>query len=72
MKIRIDLDRCCRSGECYYNHPELFAMGEGGEPVVLVSDVSGELALHAEQAAEVCPTFAITVEPADGSAGQPD
>lgn len=64
MKIRIDLDKCYRSGECYYNHPELFAMGEEGEPVILVSDVHGELALHAEQAAEVCPAVAISVEPA--------
>ena len=62
MKIRIDLEKCYRSGECYYNHPELFEMGEDGEPLIKVKDVTGDLELHAEQAAEVCPAAAITVE----------
>lgn len=62
MKIKIDLEKCYRSGECYYNHPELFEMGEDGEPVIKVRDVTGDLELHAEQAAEVCPAAAITVE----------
>ncbi len=61
MKITIDLDKCYRSGECYYNHPELFEMGEEGEPLIRVKDVTGDLALHAEQAAEVCPAAAIVV-----------
>ncbi len=63
MRITIDLDKCYRSGECCYNHPELFAMGQEGEPRIRVSDVTGDLALHAEQAAEVCPAAAITVGP---------
>ena len=63
MKVRIDLEKCCNSGECYYNHPELFAMGAQGESVVKRVDLdSPALRRHAQQAAEVCPTAAILVE----------
>ena len=51
------------SGECYYNHPELFAMGDAGESVVKLVDLdAGQTRLHATQAAEVCPAGAIVVE----------
>ena len=51
------------SGECYYNHPELFEMGEGGDPVVRVATITtADMELHARQAAEVCPAGAILVE----------
>ena len=30
------------SGECYYNHPELFKMDDDGQPIVLVDDVADE------------------------------
>lgn len=63
MKVTIDLDKCYRSGECYYNHPELFEMADDGEPRIRVKDITGDLRLHAEQAAEVCPAAAIIVEP---------
>lgn len=51
------------SGECYYNHPELFKMDDDGHPVVLVDDVADTaLRLHAKEAAEVCPAVAISLE----------
>ena len=51
------------SGECYYNHPELFKMDDDGFPVVLVDEVADEtLRQHAEEAAEVCPAVAISLE----------
>ena len=63
MKVRIDLEKCYMSGECYYNHPELFEMGEGGEPVAKASRIeAADLQLHARQAAEVCPAGAILLE----------
>jgi ferredoxin len=61
MKVTIDLEKCYRSGECYYNHPELFEMDEEGKPLIRVRDITSDLGLHAEQAAEVCPSAAITV-----------
>jgi len=63
MKLKIDLDKCIRAGECYYNHPELFRMQDNGDPEVLVSDITTpELRRHAEQAMEVCPAVAISLE----------
>ena len=51
------------SGECYYNHPELFEMGEGGDPLVKIAEITApDLELHARQAAEVCPAGAILLE----------
>lgn len=63
MKVKIDYEKCYKSGECYYNHPELFRMGEEGYPVVLVDEIDDEaLRKHAEEAIEVCPAVAITLE----------
>jgi len=63
LKVRIDLEKCYLSGECYYNHPELFEMGEAGEPVVKAMDLhTPEMKLHAKQAAEVCPAAAIILQ----------
>ncbi len=63
MKVKIDKDKCYMSGECYYNHPELFEMGEDGYPVVLVDDISDDaMRKHADEAIEVCPAVAISIE----------
>ncbi len=63
MKVRIDLDLCAMSGECYYNHPELFGLGDDGESLVKLVDLNTDgMRRHATQAAEVCPTGAIIVE----------
>jgi ferredoxin len=63
MKVRIDLEKCYRAGECYYNHPELFRMTDSGDPEVLATELdTPELRRHAEQAAEVCPAAAIIIE----------
>ncbi len=63
MKVSIDLDKCYRSGECYYNHPELFAMSDDGDPELKLRDLDADLAAdlerHAREAAEVCPAAAI-------------
>ena len=60
MGVRIDLEQCYMSGECYYNHSELFRMGAEGEPLLKVKDITSPgLELYARQAAEVCPSGAI-------------
>lgn len=65
MKLVIDLDKCYKSGECYYNHPELFAMDDEGFPQVQVDALNdAELHTHAEQAIEVCPAQAISIQEA--------
>lgn len=62
MKVKIDFESCKLAGECYYNHPELFRMGDGGVPVVLVDEIEDGLRRHAEEAMEVCPVLAISLE----------
>lgn len=63
MRICIDLDKCYMSGECCYNHPDLFELGEDGYPRIKVAEISDEtLILEAEQAVEVCPAGAISVQ----------
>ena len=62
MKVKIDREKCYKSGECYYNHPELFKMDDEGYPIVLVSEIEdAELQRHAEEAMEVCPAVAISL-----------
>jgi len=62
MKVKIDYEKCYKSGECYYNHPELFRMGDEGFPVVLVDEIDAEQRRHAEEAIEVCPAVAISLQ----------
>lgn len=62
MKIKIDLDKCHMSGECYYNHPKFFKMGSDGHPELLIQAPSSDAEkLEAEQAVEVCPAQAISL-----------
>ena len=62
MKVIIDRDKCYKSGECYYNHPELFKMDAEGYPEVLVEEINdATLRRHAEEAIEVCPAVAISL-----------
>ena len=63
MKVIIDKEKCYMSGECYYNHPELFKMDDEGFPVVLVADIKdAAVEKHAREAAEVCPAVAISIQ----------
>ncbi len=63
MKIKMDREKCYMSGECYYNHPELFKMDDDGYPVVLIDEVTDDaMRKHLLEAAEVCPAAAISIE----------
>lgn len=63
MKVMIDREKCYMSGECYYNHPELFSSDDEGYPIVLVDTIQGdaEMKKHANEAIEVCPAVAISM-----------
>lgn len=62
MRIVIDHEKCIMAGECVYNHPGLFAFGDDNLPEVLVAEPStAAQQLGARQAAEVCPSGAITL-----------
>jgi len=62
QKLKIDTRRCYKSGECYYNHPDLLAPGEDGFPRVLVPVLTTDRQrIEAQQAIEVCPARAISL-----------
>jgi len=62
LKLRVDHRRCYKSGECYYNHPELLAVGEDGFPRLRVPEiVTPRQRREAEQAIEVCPSQALSL-----------
>ncbi len=63
MRVKVDLKKCTKSGECYYNHPSLFKVDDEGFPVIQMDPLVGEdMEIEAQQASEVCPVEAITVE----------
>ena len=63
MRVKVDLKKCTKSGECYYNHPSLFKVDSEGFPVIQMDPLEGEdMEIEAVQASEVCPVEAITVE----------
>ena len=63
MRVKVDLKKCTKSGECYYNHPTLFKVDADGFPAIQVDPLdSRDMEIEAQQAAEVCPVEAINVE----------
>ena len=61
MKVVIDKERCLMSGECYYNHPEIFRMDDEGYPVVLIDQLEQQALQQVNEAIEVCPAVAISL-----------
>ncbi len=62
MRVKVDLKKCTKSGECYYNHPALFKVDSEGFPVIQVDPLDSEdMEIEAQQASEVCPVEAISV-----------
>ncbi|MCK9519747.1 MAG: ferredoxin [Dehalococcoidia bacterium] len=61
MRVAVNKEKCLRSGQCMYMHPKIFDEGPDGFPVVLAEDVPVELKAEAEDAADICPSSAITL-----------
>jgi ferredoxin len=62
MRLAINHTKCRRTGQCAYLHPELFKTDEVGAPIVLVENPGEELRDAAEEAVELCPSGAISLE----------
>lgn len=61
--LKLDLGCCINAGECYYNHPRLFAMEDDGAPRLLLTEIASDDDLReAEEAIEVCPSGAISLQ----------
>jgi ferredoxin len=62
ITVRVDLDVCQDHGQCVFAAPQVFELDEEGKLVVLQDEVDESLRANVEEAAEVCPTQAITLE----------
>jgi ferredoxin len=65
MKIRIDRERCMGSGSCQHFAPHTFDL-DGDCKVVLLAE-QGDPPTAIQNAAESCPTRAITIDEESGA-----
>ena len=61
VRAHVDDQVCVGTGMCEATAPELFEVGDDGISHVLRDDVPPELVDKAREAAENCPTRALTV-----------
>lgn len=62
MKITVDYDVCASTGGCMQIAPEVFEVRSDGYLYVLQEEPPEELRQKVTEAADMCPTAAITVE----------
>jgi ferredoxin len=62
MKVSVDFDVCASTGACMQVCPEVFEVRSDGYLYILQEEPGAELEDKVRQAAELCPTAAITVE----------
>jgi ferredoxin len=62
VKVVVDYDCCVSTGSCTRVAPEVFEIRDDGFLYVLQDEPGEELRAKVEEAAELCPTGAITIE----------
>ncbi len=62
MKVTVDFDSCVSTGSCVRVCPEVFELKDDGYLELLQEEPPESLRPQVEEAAELCPTAAITVE----------
>jgi len=63
MRVVTDTARCVGSGQCVLTDPAVFDQSdEDGTVLVLVEHVEGERLAAVEEAVEMCPSQAISLE----------
>lgn len=61
-RLVIDQEKCLNSGQCAYLQPDLFELDDDSAPVILNAAPEGELIAKAQDAIEMCPAQAISLE----------
>ncbi len=61
MHVSVDFDLCASTGSCMQICPEVFEVRRDGYLYLLQEDPAEELRDKVTQAADMCPTAAITV-----------
>ena len=62
MKVVVNFDICASTGACTQIAPEIFEIRKDGYLYVLDENPEGANAEAARQAADMCPTGAISIE----------
>ena len=62
IKVIVDRTVCQDHGQCVFAAPQVFELDEEGELEVLQEEVDESLRASVEEAADVCPVQAITIE----------
>jgi len=62
MKVTVDFDMCASTGACAQVCPEVFEVRSDGYLYILQEEPGPDLAKRVNEAADLCPTAAITVE----------
>jgi ferredoxin len=62
MRVIVDFDVCASTGSCMQICPEVFELRSDGYLYILQEEPPESLRPSVEQAADMCPTAAITVE----------
>lgn len=62
MRVIVDFDMCASMGECMRVSPEVFEVRDDGYLYILQETPGEELREKVTQAANLCPSAAITIE----------
>ena len=62
MRVIVDFDVCASTGSCMQICPEVFELRSDGYLYILQEEPPESLRTQVEQAADMCPTAAITVD----------
>jgi ferredoxin len=62
VKVHVDRDKCADHGQCVFAAPEVFQLDDTGKLVYNAGELTEDLREAVEEAADVCPMQAITIE----------
>jgi ferredoxin len=62
MQVKVDFDVCASTGSCMQVSPEVFEVRTDGYLYILQENPPEDLWDKVRQAADLCPTAAITIE----------
>jgi ferredoxin len=62
IRVVVDREVCQNHGQCVFAAPQVFELDDDGELAQLQDEVGEDLRANVEEAADVCPTQAITIE----------
>lgn len=62
LRVIVDMNLCQDHGQCVFAAPEVFELDETGHLVVLMPEPDESLRAAVEDAADVCPVQAISIE----------